>query len=119
MKRAENRVRKLVDRGRAREKPRRNRAWRFIFITLGAGALSAVTATLIAALPTAGSVIFRNPGPQAIQASSLFPSPGPLHKVINVNDPPPPQASRPPATEPTQSPEPTDTPQPPQPTDTP
>jgi hypothetical protein len=103
---------------RERAKPRRNRAWRFIVITLGAGALAAVIATLIAALPTAGSVIFKSPGPQTIKASALFPSPGPIHKVINVNDPPPPQSARPPATQPPHKPEPTDTPKPPQPSPT-
>jgi hypothetical protein len=90
---------------RSREKPTRNRAWRFIFVTLGAGALAAVIATLIAALPTAGSVIFRPAAPQTIRATALFPSPPPVHKVVNVNDPPPRQAPQPPAAQPTEPPE--------------
>jgi outer membrane biosynthesis protein TonB len=101
---------------RSREKPERNRAWRFIFITLGAGALAAVIATLIAALPTAGSVIFR-PAPQTIKASALFPAPPPVHKVVNVNDPPPKQAPMPPAAAP--PPEPTEPPAKPSPTPSP
>jgi outer membrane biosynthesis protein TonB len=104
---------------RLREKPRRNRAWRFILITLGSGALAAIIATLIAALPTAGSVIFRSDGPTAIQASALFPLPRPVHQVVNVNDPPPREAPRPPAAQPTHPPKPTESPKPPQPTSSP
>ena len=71
-------------------KPRRNRAARFLVLTLGSGALAALLAIAIAGIPTVLGLVFpTGPAPQ-IQASAIFPPVPPVHKVIDVYDPPKP-----------------------------
>lgn len=90
-------------------RPERNRAFRFIVMTLGAGAVAAVLAIMIAGAPTLLVLAFPTDGSQ-IQASDLFPKPSPTQKVIDVYDPPPvktepPQHEGQPGAEPTEPPE--------------
>ena len=74
--------------------PRKNRAVRFLFLTLGSGALAALLAIVIAGVPTVLGLVFpTGPSPE-IQASVIFPPVQPVHKVIDVYDPPR-QAPRP------------------------
>ncbi len=84
-------------------KPRKNRAVRFLILTLGSGALAALFAIAIAGIPTVLGVVFPAGAAPEIKASALFPPVQPVHKVIDVYDPPPPRAaprSAPPAAEP-------------------
>jgi hypothetical protein len=81
--------------------PKRHRAWLFLLLTLGAGAISGILALIGPAVVTdVGATITTHvaatPDPQ-IQASALFPPVGPQHKVIDVYDPPPPARAAPPA----------------------
>ena len=76
-------------------KPRKSRAWRFIFITFGSGALAALIAIAIAGIPTVLSVAFPGDTPPQIDASALFPPAKAVHKVVDVYDPPPKPAPRP------------------------
>jgi hypothetical protein len=75
-------------------KPRKNRAARFLFLTLGSGALAALLAIAIAGIPTVLGLVFPTDPTPRIQASALFPPVQPIHKVIDVYDPPK-QAPRP------------------------
>lgn len=69
-------------------KPRKNRLVRFLFLTFGSGALAALLAIAIAGVPTVLGLVFPT-GPQPkIQASALFPPVPPVHRVIDVYDPP-------------------------------
>ncbi|HEY1419811.1 MAG TPA: hypothetical protein VGG90_03785 [Candidatus Dormibacteraeota bacterium] len=61
---------------------------RFIVLTLGSGAIAALLAIVIAGLPTVLAVIFPSPAPTQILASALFPAVGPVHKTVDVYDPP-------------------------------
>jgi hypothetical protein len=74
-------------------KPSKNRVGRFIVFTLGSGALAALLAIVIAGIPTVLGVVFPAGSPE-IQASALFPPVQPVHKVVDVYDPPK-QAPRP------------------------
>jgi hypothetical protein len=104
-------ARKIAARGRPRtgqesRPPKRNRAWLFFFLTLGAGAVSGILALVGPAVVTdVGAAITTHvaptPDPQ-IQASALFPPVGPQHKVIDVYDPPPPVRVAPPVAAPPQ-----------------
>ena len=76
-------------------KPQKNRAWRFIFITFGSGALAAFVAIVIAGVPTVLSLVFPGEPPPQIDASALFPPAQAVHKVVDVYDPPPRQAPQP------------------------
>lgn len=69
-------------------KPRKNRAWRFIFITFGSGALAALIAIVIAGMPTLLSLVFPSTTSR-IDSSVLFPPAQVVHKVVTVYDPPP------------------------------
>jgi hypothetical protein len=101
----------------AEEKPKRNRAFLFLFFTLGAGALSAIIALIGPSLVTdAGAVvtnaIVTNSPSAEIKAQTLFPPVAAIHKVIDVYDPAPPvkrsqPAPVPPAAAPASSPSPT------------
>jgi hypothetical protein len=71
-----------------------------MLIALLTGVLSAVISTFIAALPTLGSVIAPSAAPPQIRASSFFPAPAAVHKVVNVYDPVPVAAQRPPESQP-------------------
>lgn len=87
-------------------KPRKNRAARFLVLTLGSGVLAALLAIVIAGIPTVLGLVFpTGPTPQ-IQASAIFPPVQPVHKVINVYDPPKP-APRPVSNPPAPAPSPT------------
>ena len=69
-------------------KPRKNRALRFLVLTIGSGALAALLAIAISGIPTVLGVVFPT-GPQPeIRANALFPPVKPVHKVIDVYDPP-------------------------------
>jgi hypothetical protein len=85
-------------------KPRQNRAWRFMLITLGSGVLAAVTAIGIAGVPTVLSLVIPAPTPVPINASALFPTVPALHKVVDVYDPAPKQAPQPKPVTPTANP---------------
>jgi len=102
---------KEASRGR---KPRKNRVVRFLVLTLGSGAIAALLAIVIAGIPTVLGLVFpTRPAPQ-IQATAIFPPVQPVHKVIDVYDPPK-QAPRPqpqPTAEPSRQPEPGDAPEP-------
>ncbi len=93
-------------------KPRRNRSARFLILTLGSGALAALLAIVIAGIPTVLGLVFPTGLTPEIQASAIFPPVPPVHKVIDVYDPPkqaPRPVTRPPAAptaEPGQQPEP-------------
>ena len=108
-------VRKIAARGSARtgpesRPPKRNRAWLFFLLTLGAGAVSGILALIGPGLVTdVGAAITTHVAATAdpqIQASTLFPPVGPQHKVIDVYDPPPPVRVAPPAPAPQPSPSP-------------
>ncbi len=72
----------------ARERqPRRNRAFRFLFISLGSGAIAALLAIVIAGVPTVLSFVFPQT-PPTIEAAQLFPPVPVQHKVVTVYDPP-------------------------------
>ncbi len=75
--------------------PRKNRAWRFILITFGSGALAVVIAVAIAGVPTVLSLVIPVETPPQISASALFPPVPAVHKVVDVYDPPPKQAPLP------------------------
>lgn len=97
-------------------KPRRNRSVRFLTLTFGSGALAALLAVVIAGIPTVLGLVFPTGPTPEIQASAIFPPVPPVHKVIDVYDPPkqaPRPVARPPAApaarptaEPSQQPEP-------------
>jgi hypothetical protein len=75
-------------------KPRKNRVLRFLVLTVGSGALAALLAIAIAGVPTVLGLVFpTSPAPE-IQAGAIFPPVQPVHKVIDVYDPPK-QAPRP------------------------
>jgi len=112
-------ARKIAARGRPRtgpesRPPKRNRAWLFFFLTLGAGAVSGILALVGPAVVTdVGAAITTHVAPTAepqIQASTLFPPVGPQHKVIDVYDPPPPVRVAPPVAAPQPSPSPSPSP---------
>ena len=102
-------------------KPRKNRSLRFLVLTLGSGAIAALFAIVIAGIPTVLGLVFPTAPAPVIQASTFFPPVQPVHKVIDVYDPPT-QAPRPqpepseqaagaPAAEPSQQPEPPEPPE--------
>jgi hypothetical protein len=104
--------------------PVRNRTRQFLVLTIGAGAASGLVALIGPALVTdVGAAITTHvaaPAPDPIQASAVFPSVPPQHKVIDVYDPAPPVRQAPPAppataaptAPPTQSPRPARSPRP-------
>lgn len=101
-------------------KPRKNRAVRFLVLTFGSGTLAALLAIAMAGIPTVLGVVFPTGTQPEIKASALFPPVPPVHKVIDVYDPPKP-APRPappaaapvrPTAEPSQLPEPSQSPEP-------
>ncbi len=97
-------------------RPERNRVFRFIVMVLGAGAIAALLAIMIAGAPALLVLAFpTSPEPQ-IQASTLFPKPSPNQKVVDVYDPPkyvPAPAPAPnPKPQPAQSARPTQSPEP-------
>lgn len=69
-------------------RPAPHRAWRFILITLGSGAVAALLAIAIAGVPTVLSLTFPSPGAE-IPASAVFPRSDVVHRVVTVYDPPP------------------------------
>jgi hypothetical protein len=77
-----------------RRKPKRNRALLFGVLTLSAGAgagIAALVATTLAVGVEALAKDFhvhRNAAAPVIAASTLFPPVPPVHKVVNVYDPP-------------------------------
>jgi hypothetical protein len=117
-------VRKIAVRGRPRtgpesRPPKRNRAWLFLFLTLGAGAVSGILALVGPAVVTdVGAAITTHVAAttdQPIQASTLFPPVPVQHRVIDIYDPPPPRRVAPPpaaAPQPSPSPSPRRSPRP-------
>ena len=70
-------------------KPQRNRSGRFLLLTLGSGAVAALLALAIEGLPVVmGQLILPN-SPPRLDATTLFATPGPQHKTVDVYDPPP------------------------------
>jgi hypothetical protein len=113
-------VRRLAMRARAQggspnTAPKRNRAWLFVWLTLGAGTASGVAA-LAGGWVTDIEAQFSNltagnATATPIEAQALFPPVQAVHKVIDVYDPPPPAAQpkpqpKPPAAAPTPTPTP-------------
>jgi hypothetical protein len=79
--------------GSRRKEPTRHRAWLFTLLTLGAGAGSGVAAliatTLLVNVQTlVTDVGAQNNAPPPLEARTVFPSVPPVHKVIDVYDPP-------------------------------
>lgn len=69
-------------------KPQTNRSGRFLLITLGSGAIAALLALAIEGLPVVmGQLIV--PTSSQLDATTMFPTPGPQHKTVDVYDPPP------------------------------
>jgi hypothetical protein len=69
-------------------KPQQNRSGRFLLLTLGSGAIAALLALAIEGLPVVmGQLI--PPTSTQLDATTLFPTPGPQHKTVDVYDPPP------------------------------
>ena len=68
--------------------PGRNRLFRFLVLTFGAGGGAALFAILIAGLPTVVALVLPAEPPAPLQASQLFPSVPPVHKTVVINDPP-------------------------------
>lgn len=102
-----------------REK-RPNRTGRYLVLIFGAGVITGVAAlagippfgSLQALLAPASEYLHPQPPLTPIQASTIFPSVPPVHKTVDVYDPPPParRSSPPPAStspRPTTSPSPT------------
>jgi len=89
-------------------KPRENRVVRFLILTFGSGALAALLAIAIAGVPTVLGLVFPTGPTPEIQARSIFPPVQPVHKVIDVYDPPKeaPGPQPEPTAEPGQQPEP-------------
>jgi len=87
-------------------KPRKNRVVRFLILTVGSGALAALLAIAIAGIPTVLGLVFPTGPTPAIQASAIFPPVQPVHKVIDVYDPPKQAPTAAPTAEPSQQPEP-------------
>jgi len=92
-------VAKLAVRARAKPAaegplPVRNRTRQFLFLTIGAGAVSGIVALVGPALVTAAGAALTTQiaasTAQPIQASSVFPPVGPQHKTVDVYDPAPP-----------------------------
>jgi hypothetical protein len=107
----------------AQEGRKRSRPWRYIFWIFGAGVVSGTAA--LAGIPPFGSLqallapisnVLHPPAPPApIQASTIFPAIPPVHKRVDVYDPPPPPrravlAPQPPAAAPTPKTHPSPTP---------
>ncbi len=71
-------------------KPRKNRSGTFSAVTLGAGAIATLLA-LFGIGPFAVQALVVNlgqGGAPPIAASAFFPTPSPLHRIVNVYDPP-------------------------------
>ncbi len=69
-------------------RPAGNRALRFIVMTLGAGAIAALLAIMIAGAPTLLVLAFPTSSEPQVDAATLFPKAGPTQKVVDVYDPP-------------------------------
>lgn len=86
----------------AQPKAKQNRTRRFVALSVGASAASGLAAVLgigpFAALHASANIGNTHPPGRPIEARTLFPAVQPLHKVVDVNDPP--QAPRPPAVAP-------------------
>ena len=98
--------------GSERRPPQKHRTWLFLFLTIGAGAVSGILALVGPGLVTdVGAAITTHVAattPQPIKASAVFPSVPPQHQVIDVYDPPPPpRRAAPPAAAAQPSPTPT------------
>lgn len=109
-----------------RDERKRTRLGRYLVLIFGAGITSGVAA--LAGIPPFGSVqallgpvsksLHPTPPSSPILASAVFPSVPPVHKVVDVYDPPPParhsdpEPPRPPMTTPTPRPHPSASPSP-------
>jgi hypothetical protein len=97
-------VRKLATRGRGQngpqeQEPKRNRAWQFLLLVLGAGAVSGLIALvgpgLVTALGAQVTTQIHNNTTQPLDAHSLFPPVAAVHQVVDVYDPAPPRRAQP------------------------
>ncbi len=80
---------RLVKLAAARERrPAGSRVVRFIVLSLGAGAIAALIAIVLAVIPALIVLAFPTNDSTEILASKLFPTPSPATKVISVYDPP-------------------------------
>lgn len=85
-------------------KPKPNRVGHFLAVTLGSGVIAALLAIVIAAgQAMVAAALPPDPTPQ-IAANTLFPAVPPVHKVVDVYDPAPPQAPPRPQSTPTPKP---------------
>jgi hypothetical protein len=107
------RPRTAVNGGAEQRDRKRSRLGRYVVLIFGAGVVSGTAA--LAGIPPFGSLqallapiselLHPQPPPIPIQASTIFPPVPPVHKVIDVYDPPPPapratSAPQPPAASP-------------------
>jgi hypothetical protein len=113
--------RRAVRGDRDEKKPSKNRLVRFVIVTLGAGVLAGVGAMLgiwpFSGLQALATQIVQSNTPAMIQAQSLFPAVQPVHKTVDVYDPPRQVPARPtppghPSPEPSSSPKPHPSPSP-------
>jgi hypothetical protein len=97
-------VRKLATRGKGQngsqeQGPKRNRAWQFLLLVLGAGAAAGLIALvgpgLVTALGAQVTTQIHNNTVQPLDAHALFPPVAAVHKVVDVYDPAPPRRAQP------------------------
>jgi hypothetical protein len=115
--------------GQETNQRKRSRTGRYVLLALGSGIVSGVASMagiwpfggMQTVLVHAAQIVHPLAGSQPIQAGSIFPPVPPVHRVIDVYDPAPPQSTKAPAP-PEHSPEPKESPKPqhsPHPTPTP
>lgn len=98
---------------------KRSHTGRYVLLALGSGIVSGVASMagiwpfggMQTVLVQAAQIVHKPAGSAPIQAGSIFPPVPPVHKVIDVYDPAPPQSTKPPAP-PEHSPEPKQSPKP-------
>jgi len=75
-------------RDKNRDKPRRHRFGLLLMLSLAVGGAAGIVAFAIIWMPTLFGVFHASSTQPQIEASMLFPSPGPVQNVVNVYDPP-------------------------------
>jgi hypothetical protein len=87
-------ARRLVRKGSTAEEPPQKRAARYFLVVFTAGLLSGVAAWLgiwpFGSIQTLMAEVFGTSGNAQISASSIYPPVQPVHKTVDVYDPPSP-----------------------------
>lgn len=119
------RLRRAARVGDEQHERKRSRVRRYVVLIFGVGVVTGTAA--MAGIPPFGSLqallapvshlIHPQPAPAQIQASAIFPPVPPVHRVVDVYDPPPPASQttappQPPATTPTPKPKTSPSPRP-------